>query len=35
MIVATVSASILLWHRLLAAGTHEEPVRVRAAGATA
>jgi hypothetical protein len=35
MILATVSASILLWHRLLAAGTHEEPVRVRAAGATA
>jgi hypothetical protein len=35
MILATVSASIVLWHRLLAAGTQEEPVRVRAATATA
>jgi hypothetical protein len=35
MIVATVSASILLWRRLLAAGTQEEPVRVKAATATA
>ena len=35
MILATVSASIVLWHRLLAAGTQVEPVRVRAATATA
>jgi PAP2 superfamily len=35
MIVATVSASILLWHRLLAAGTQEEPVRAKAATAMA
>jgi len=34
MIVATVAPSILLWHRLVPAGTQEEPVRARAASAS-
>ena len=35
MVIATVSASIFLWHRLLSAATEELPVKVRAAAATA
>src|SRR5580698_4350108 len=35
MIVATVAPTILLWNRLMSAGTQEEPIRVRAASATA
>lgn len=35
MIVATVASSIYLWHRLLRAGTQEQPAVVRAAAATA
>ena len=35
MILATVSASIFLWRRLLAAGTKEQPVKGLAAAATA
>jgi hypothetical protein len=35
MTVATVAPSILFWNRLMRAGTQEEPVKVRAAVATA
>ena len=35
MVVATVGPSILLWRRLLRAGTEEEPVQARAAAAMA
>jgi len=35
MVIATVGASILFWNRLVAAGTQEQPVKVRAAAATA
>lgn len=35
MIVATVAPSIVFWDRLMAAGEQEEPVRTRAASATA
>ena len=35
MVVATVAPSILFWNRLMAAGTQEEPAKVRAASATA
>ena len=35
MVIATVSSSVFLWNRLLAAGTQEQPVKVRAAAATA
>lgn len=35
MIVVTVAPSTLLWHRLLRAGTQEEPAPVRAAAASA
>ena len=35
MVVATVGSSVYFWNRLLAAGTQEQPVKVRAAAATA
>ncbi len=35
MVVATIGSSILLWHRLLRAGSEEHPVQARAAAATA
>jgi hypothetical protein len=35
MIVATIFPSVALWQRLLRAGTQEQPVRLRAAAATA
>ena len=35
MVIATVGASIFFWNRLLAAGTQEQPVKLRAAAATA
>ena len=35
MVLATVSSSVILWNRLLSAGSHEQPVKARAAAATA
>ncbi len=35
MIIATIAPSILFWNRLMSAGTEEEPVRARAASASA
>jgi len=35
MVIATVGSSIFFWNRLLAAGTQEQPVKARAAAATA
>jgi len=35
MILATVAPSVILWNRLLSAGTQEQPVKARAAAATA
>lgn len=35
MIAATAAGSIFFWHRLLAAGTEEQPVKAQAAAATA
>jgi len=35
MIVATVVPSVILWNRLLRAGTHDEPAQIKAAAASA
>jgi len=35
MVIATVTSSVILWHRLVAATTEEQPLKVRAAAATA
>jgi hypothetical protein len=35
MVIATIGASTYFWNRILAAGTQEQPVKVRAAAATA
>jgi hypothetical protein len=35
MIVVTVAASVILWNRLLRAGTYDEPIQIKAAAASA